>query len=47
MIPSQNSSVFYKFPKTPHLAGSAVVDDDQVVEFGQLGARDGYEVVVN
>jgi len=27
---------FYKFPKTPHLYGSDVVDDDQIISLAQL-----------
>lgn len=27
---------FFKFPKTPHMAGSSVVDDDETVGDGQV-----------
>ena len=27
---------FYKFPKTPHIEGSCVVDDDQVLTKGDF-----------
>lgn len=27
---------FYEFPKTPHMAGSTVVDDDEVISDAQV-----------
>jgi hypothetical protein len=33
-----DSPKFYKFPKTVHLAGSSVVDDDEVVSVQHLKA---------
>jgi hypothetical protein len=30
-------NAFYEFPKTPHMAGSAVVDDDEVISDAQVG----------
>lgn len=36
---SDTGDSFIPFPKTPHLSGSAVVDDDQVIKDGDLIAR--------
>jgi hypothetical protein len=32
----ETSSTFYKFPKTDHVSGSSVVDDDNVMSLNQL-----------
>jgi hypothetical protein len=34
----QQDQKFYKFPKTPHLAGSSTVDDDQILSKTELRA---------
>ena len=46
-------SEFFAFPRTPHMAGSAVVDDDQVVDENALrylladdAGEDGMAIVV-
>lgn len=36
--PMQQASHFFKFPKTPHLAGSSTVDDDQIISKSDLKA---------
>ena len=33
---SSKENKFYKFPKTPHLEGSDIVDDDEIINFSQL-----------
>lgn len=34
----QQEQKFYKFPKTPHLAGSSTVDDDQILSKAEVRA---------
>eukprot|EP01091_Cochliopodium_minus_P000247 TRINITY_DN10263_c0_g1_i1.p1 TRINITY_DN10263_c0_g1~~TRINITY_DN10263_c0_g1_i1.p1 ORF type:complete len:251 (+),score=58.21 TRINITY_DN10263_c0_g1_i1:19-771(+) len=37
---------FYKFPKTPHLEGSSVVDDDEIINFSNLKLDNEFSIVI-